>query len=252
MATRKNQEMKSKAAAYRTQEKLSFANCQNSFQNMLRTGDSSSGHVETKICNVPIKVNRRRDQVSHIFTGEDPATIRPSGRALGKYTPSSVMFNDYYIETNPRIVPERKLRYEIEKKAKDNAKYSDDFVISKKRKDLMQRKIDDNFLHNPLKVYNKAEMDKYNKEQYEQTQKHAKAFYKTFGSDNCKKTLGGSNNNKIKFEAHENDNKITNNNFDITKRAMDLNKNEYNKVPYYARKHFRHASCGRGQAMCYS
>lgn len=246
---KKNQDLREKAAAYKTQEKLSFANCQSSFQNILRTGDPVSGHVETKICNVPIKVNRRRDQTSHIFTGEDPATIKPSSKALVKKPQKdNVMFNDFYVEKNPNA---NSLKYEMEKRHKASSRYSDDFKISERRKNLMQRKINDNFLHNPLRIYNKNEIDQFNQEQLKQSQKHA-AFNKTFASDGTKRTLGGINNNKIKFGGpQEGNNKITNNGFDITNRAFELNKNEDNKVPYYARKHFRHASAGRGGAMCY-
>ena len=46
-------------------------------------------------------------------------------------------------------------------------------------------------------------------------------------------------------------NKITNDDFNITQKANLLNKNENNERPYFGRKHFRHASCGSGSAFTY-
>ena len=47
------------------------------------------------------------------------------------------------------------------------------------------------------------------------------------------------------------ENKITNNDFNITQKSAVLNKNEENQVPYYGRRHFRFASCGSGSGFGY-
>lgn len=252
-ARQNNANAKPNIDSIRTQEKLSSSNCQNAFQNMLRTGDPVSGHVETKIRTVPLRVNRRRDQVSHIFTGEDPSTVKASCKK-GIYIPDRVMFNDYYVESNPRINPEKRTRYIMERSLKAYAKqqYSDELNMSQKRRQLMNRKVDEYYMHNPLKVYDQKEIAKYNQEQYDKGQKHSQAFHKTFGSDNYKRALGYGNDKYRKIEDYNQSNKVTANNFDITRRALNLNKNEEQKVPYYGRSHFRYASCGRGQAYSYA
>lgn len=247
--------LQDRAADRKTQQKLSSANCQNSFQNILRSGDPATGHVETKLCPYSIKVNRKHpnniNQVSHIFTGEDPATARPSGRAHAKYAPSNIMFNDDYFETNPKIKQVRKLRYEMERRHHEFENNQQLRASSAKKRPINKEKYFQNYLHNPMKVYSKNELDLYNKEIKEKNEKRAEAFYKTYGSDGARRTLGGVRRGFEGCEARGN-NKITSNDFDINKKAIEINKNsESQKVPYYALRHPRHASCGSGKAMCY-
>ena len=64
-----------------------------------------------------------------------------------------------------------------------------------------------------------------------------------FNSDSCKRILGGIKNSRL--TNRDQIGKITNNEFNITQRAEYMNKNEENQVPYYGRRHFRFASCGK-------
>ena len=122
----------SSSKSFQTEEKLSKGNCESTFHNMLRGGEN--GHAETKMVFVPLKVNRRKEQVSHIFTGEDPSKIRETQRKHVKHEKSNVMFNDNYFEKNPAIKPQRLARYNFEEKYKKNAKYSDEIHIGEQRK----------------------------------------------------------------------------------------------------------------------
>ena len=245
-----NQGKKESSESFRTQQTLSQGNCESTFYNMLRTGDPEHGHVETKMTFVPIKVNKRREQVSHIFTGEDPSTIKESQKKHGKHLVSNVIFNDSYVEKNPKINPRRKARYNFEEKYKNNQKYSDELVLSDRRKQLLQRKIKDNYTNNPIKILNQTETEQYNRELALKNKGHSLAFNKMMNSSSCKRILGGIKRDKIR----NNDNpvnKITNNDFNITKKSQILNKNEDNQIPYYGRRHFRFASCGTGNGNMY-
>ena len=235
----------SASESFRTQITLSSGNCENAFYNMLRTGDPAQGHIETKIAFVPIKVNKRREQTSHIFTGEDPSTIKETQKKHLKHLTSNVIFNDSYVEKNPKINPRKKERYNFEDKYKKNQKYSDELVMSERRKKLMQRKINDNYTNNPIKILNKEEREQYNKEIALKNQRHRQAFTKFMNSNSCKRILGGIKRDKFKMNDNQ-INKITNNDFNITKKAQCLNKNEDNLIPYYGKRHFRFASCGTG------
>ena len=234
--------------SFKTEEKLSKGNCEATFHNMLRGGDS--GHAETKMTFVPLKVNKRREQVSHIFTGEDPSTIKESKKRQIKVDRSHVVFNDYYFERNPKINPRKCARYEFEEKYSKNPKYSDEFHASEGRMKLLQKKINDNYKNNPMKILNKEENEKYNKEIALKNQKHSKAFQKMLGSDGCRRVLGGVKSQK-NIMKHNVGNKITDNAFNITQKSITLNKNEQNQVPYFGRRHFRFASCGSGHGLVY-
>ena len=94
-----------------------------------------------------------------------------------------------------------------------------------------------------MKIMNKEENDKYNRELALKNQKHAQAFNKVMGSDGCKRVLGGIKRNKINYGQNDT-NKVTNNDFHITQKSIMLNKDENNQVPYYGRRHFRYASTG--------
>jgi hypothetical protein len=233
------------AESFRTQQTLSKGNCESTFFNMLRTGDPEHGHVETKMAFVPIKVNKRREQTSHIFTGEDPSTIKESHKKHGKHLTSNVIFNDSYVETNPKINPRRKARYNAEENIKKNQKYSDELILSDRRRKLLQKKIKDNYTNNPIKILNKEERDQYNKEIALKNKRHSEAVSKMMNSNSCRRILGGIKNNK--FQGNQTQiNKITNNDFNINKKAAALNKNEENQIPYYGKRHFRFASSGNG------
>jgi hypothetical protein len=236
----------SSTKSFKTEEKLSKGNCESAFHNMLRGGES--GHAETKMTFVPLTVNKRREQVSHIFTGEDPSTIKETQKKHVKHLQSNVMFNDSYFEKNPKINPQKKARYNFENQYKKNAKYSDELILSERRKKLLERKINDNYKNNPMKILSKEENDIYNKEVAMKNQRHTQAFKKMMGSEGCKRVLGGIKSERMKPNEA---NKITNNDFNITQKSAVLNKNEENQVPYYGRRHFRFASCGSGSGFGY-
>ena len=238
----------------KTDEKLSKGICENAFFNNLRS-DGKSGHAEVKMTFVPIKVNQRKVPTSHIFTGEDPSQIKVTRKSAIKYTPSNVLFNDDYFEKNPKINPLKKKKYEMEKKWKENNPYSDELILSKSKKDILKRRIDENYKTNPLKQNTKEENIKMNQEIALKSQRHAEAYNGFLGSRNCKRILGGISSpkleNKVKFENVKCNNKVTDNNFDINKRAMDLNKNQDNAVPYYGKRSFKCFGCGNGTGFTY-
>ena len=235
--------------SFRTQQTLSKGNTETTFYNLLRTGDPSNGHVETKLAFVPIKVNKRRDQVSHIFTGEDPSTIKESRKKQLKHLVSNVVFNDSYVEKNPKINPRRRARYEFEERIKKNQQYSDELILSDRRKKLLQRKINDNYMNNPMKILNKQEREQYNKEYVLRNQRHMNAVSRMYNSKSCKRILGGIK--SYRLTNRDQVGKITKNNFNITQRAEYMNKNEDNQVPYYGRRYFRFASCGKQGGLVY-
>ena len=241
---------RAKLKSYKTEEILTNPISQKAFLNMLRS-DSNAGHPESKMTFVPIKVNQRNVPQSHIFTGEDPTKIKVSRKSKVKYTPSNVIFNDYYFEKNPKINPIKKKKYEMEKKWKDNKyPYSDELKLSKSKKDIMKRRIDENYKTNPLKINTKEDNIQMNKDLAKKMERHTNAYNGFLGSKNCKRILGG-----IKRFASDEDMKvveakITNNNFNINKRAIILNRNKDRQVPYYGKKNYRCVSLGK--AMTYA
>lgn len=238
--------------SYNTEQTLTAGICQNNFYNNLR-GDSN-GHPETKMTFVPIKVNKRNVPISHIFTGEDPSTIKVSKKSQIRYTPSNVIFNDDYFEKNPKINPLKRKRYEMEKTWRENKHpYSNELILSKSKKDMLKRRIDENYNTNPLKINTKEENAKMNEELALKAKKHAIAYNGYLGSKNCTRILGGIvsprmlNRNKTSNDF----NKITNNNFKINERAMMLNWNKDKEVPYYGKRCFRFVPCA-GKGMTYA
>ena len=194
--------------------------------------------------------NNQSHKISNIFSGEDPNEIRESQRKHIKPKDNNIIFNDNYIEKNPNIQEWRKKRYEFEEKYKKEATYFDDL---KKPKNTIafQRKIKDSYKKNPMKIYTKEETKKYNEKEREKLVEKEKAYNNVFGSDNCKRMLGGINRKSyIKDEKYKSD-KINNNNFNITKNAMILNQNENQQVPYYGRRHFTCINTTTGKAMSY-
>ena len=194
--------------------------------------------------------NNQSHKISNIFYGEDPNEIRESQRKHIKPKDNNIIFNDNYIEKNPSIKEWRKKRYEFEEKYKKEATYYDDL---KKPKNTIafQRKIKDSYKKNPMKIYTKEETKKYNEKEREKLVEKEKAYNNVFGSDNCKRMLGGINRkSNIKNEKFNSD-KINNNNFNITKNAMILNQNENQQVPYYGKRHFTCINTTTGKAMSY-
>jgi hypothetical protein len=70
----------------KTEETLSNGICNTAFFNLLRVDGSNLGHAETKMTFVPIKVNQRKVPISHVFTGEDPSTIKVTRKSLIIYS----------------------------------------------------------------------------------------------------------------------------------------------------------------------
>ena len=101
-----------------------------------------------------------------------------------------------------------------------------------------------------MNIYSKLLFDQQNKEIALKNKEHSKAFVKLFNSNSCKRLLGGIKKDKIKMNENQS-NKITNNDFNITKKAEELNKNEENQIPYYGRRHYRFASYGTGKGLVY-
>ena len=177
------------------------------------------------------------NKLSNIFSGEDPNNIKESHRRHIKQKESNIMFNDNYCEKNPNIKEWRKKRYVIEEKMKKEATYFDD-IKKPKETIAFKRKLNDNYNNNPLKIYNKEEIKKYNENEREKFMKKEKVYNNVFGSENCKRALGGINSKSNIRNEKFNSYKINNNNFNINKNAMILNRDENKQVPYYGKRHF--------------
>ena len=192
-------------------------------------------------------------KISNIFDGEEPKEARESQRKHIKPKDNNIMFNDNYVEKNPNIQQWRKKKYDFEEKYKKEATYFDDM---KKPKNTIafKRKIKDSYENNPLKIYTKEETKKFNEKEREriaENGKREKRIIMFFGSNNLKRTLGGINkSSNIKNEAFNSD-KINNNNFNITKNAMILNRDENKQVPYYGKRHFTFMNTSDGKGMSY-
>ena len=198
--------------------------------------------------NEPKRIHRK-DQVSHIFTGEDPSTIKESQKKHIKTQSSNVIFNDNFVE-KPKVKEYRKQRYLFEEKIKNESGYTDD-LKKPKETEAFKRKIRDSYMNNPMKIYNKEENIKYNEGEKQKYAHRVKAFNNVFGSGNCKRTLGGINKRNNINSEKQNSDKVTNNSFNITQNAYVLNKNENQQVPYYGRRHFVTCTSGNGKAMTY-
>jgi len=218
---------------------------------MLRSDNPQLGHAETKMAFVPIKVNKiRKVPTSHIFSGENDSEIKVSKKKGVRYTPSNVLFNDDYFEKNPKINPQKKRGHMVNKLWQENKHMDGKMINSKSCKTLFKRRIDENYNTNPIRINTKEENQKMNEELAAKVARHTRAYNGFLGSKNCKRILGGINNpfyeNKIKGENDQYNNKITKNNFNINQKAVLINKNSDNFVPYYGKKHFRCVSYGKG------
>lgn len=249
-------------------DKLSKVNCESNFYNSLRSDDPSKPHAETKMTFVPLNPSKRHEQTSHIFSTPDDREPSPVHKPQKScvYIPSNVMFNDNYVERNPKISENRKLRYKVEERLKNEKKCFDDFH-PKKNDVAYNKKINDTYKTNPLKIYNNEETRKFNEEEKLKKSNHTKAFNTVFNSLGIKRTLGGNcntardnykdNNNNTVSNINSNrdrleSNKITSNNFDINKNAAILNRrNKDEPMPYFGKRHFGVAPCGQGNAMTY-
>ena len=242
---------KSSTNFFKTKHNLNKAFCDKTFKNNLRNDDPSHIHNEIKMIDFNPKIRKCKEQTSHIFSGEEPNKIKYSHRQ-NFYVPSNIIFNDDYVEKNPKINNEKKLRYIMEKKWKDESKklYSDELIISKERQKRLDRKIKDNFIVNPIKVLTKEQSKKLNEEEKIKNNRHAIAYNHILNSERFQRTLKGIQRDNFN-DKNYNNNKVTNDDFNITQKANLLNKNQNNERPYFGRKHFRHASCGSGSAFTY-
>ena len=241
---------KSSTNFFKTKHNLNKAFCDKTFKNNLRNDDPSHTHNEIRMIDFNPKIRKCKEQTSHIFSGEEPNKIKYSHRQ-NFYVPSNIIFNDDYVEKNPKINNEKKLRYIMEKKWKDESKqlYSDELIISKERQKRLDRKIKDNFIANPIKVLTNEQSKKLNEEEKIKNNRHAIAYNRILNSEKFQRTLKGIQRNNFNDNSYNN-NKVTNDDFNITQKANLLNKNQNNERPYFGRKHFRHASCG-GNAFTY-
>lgn len=252
-----NPNFPNKFRTIQTEKTLTQSNVNSSFQNMLRTGDPVHGHVETKMKFCPIKVNRlkqnRPENISHIFTGEDPKTIKPQNRRHYIYNNnirSKILFNDYYLEKNPKFTQKKIVGHIIEQKIKQNTKnpYTDEFHITPRRKELLQKKL---VSHNFIREYTKKENEMYNKELMDKNKNRMMNYKKAYDSIGCKRVLGVNRSQKNMFEEKMMKNKITDNDFNINRSSIIINRNDRSEIPYYAKRQYRYASCGRGKGLVY-
>ena len=220
------------------EHRLTPDHCNTTFFNSLRCDtDNTKGHVETKIAFVPIKVNLKKNiNISHIFTGEDPRTIRTSS-IKRFYTPSKIVFNSYHKENLKKNYPKIK-KYEIENRIRiQNEKCS-----STKNSSILYKKIKDNYLHNPVRTYNKDEIKKYNDEFNKKYQKHSSAYGTYYNSKNLRRSMGGGKNYydrlRIVDTSKEMD-KIVNNSININRTSVAINRNKNKEIPYYGRRKIR-------------
>ena len=242
---------KSSTNFFKTKHNLNKAFCDKTFKNNLRNDDPTHIHNEIRMIDFNPKIRKCKEQTSHIFSGEEPNKIKYSHRQ-NFYVPSNIIFNDDYVEKNPKINNEKKLRYIMEKKWKDESKklYSDELIISKERQKRLDRKIKDNFIVNPIKVLTNEQSKKLNEEEKLKNNRHAIAYNHILNSERFQRTLKGIQRANFN-DKNYNNNKVTNDDFNITQKANLLNKNQNNERPYFGRKHFRHASCGSGSAFTY-
>ena len=240
----KNTQSKNQNQGYKTKPNLSSGYCDTTFKNALRNADPNAGHGETLMVNPNIKksIRQRREQISHVFSNEPPKEERKPHKKIN-YVPDNVMFNDDYVENNPKINKEKKVRYLKEKewKANDKQLYSDELNIGKERQKLMDRKIKENYGTNPIEILSDQQNKDLNRIQREKNINHTKAYNKILGSGNLESTLDG-----MKIYGKDSDGiggKITNNNPNINDEAKNINKND---LPNFGRKKFGVAGYGGG------
>lgn len=100
--------------------------CSQTFMNVLRQNNNKV-HNEHKIIKVRKRIPNKRNQVSHVFTGE---SVFPRSHVTHVHVSSQILFNDDYFEFNPTIKKERLMRYKVEKEMKSRPHlYADEFYL---------------------------------------------------------------------------------------------------------------------------
>ena len=181
-----------------------------------------------------MKEIKRKEQSSNIFSSEQDFIPKITQKKHVKFQTSNILFNDDYVEKNPLIMNNRRNKYIFEDKIKKQPyRYLDDIKEGKNKTYAFQKKVKDIYSNNPMKIYNEVETKNYNEGEKMKYENRKNAINKAFGSDNYKRTLGGT---QMKMDIDIN--KITNNNFNINKRAVVLNENQNKQVPYYGKKQY--------------
>lgn len=175
--------------------------CNTTFKNNLRKPLKGKG--DNLLADTTQKPKIKREQVSHIFTGEENA--KQSSHKAMKYIGSTIMFNDAYVDNNPKINKSKAIRYEIEKQIKtEKPLYSDELYMyellyhnlyhrSHERRATLERKIKDTYGSNPIAVLSKEQIDSYNKAQRDKCAKRTEVIDYYMGSDSLKKTFKSMN-----------------------------------------------------------
>ena len=227
---------------YRTPGNLNRGLCEQTFKNALRDEGTGFGHKETNLAEFKDNPRRRREQKSHIFSGEEDQPERRGGKAM-KYIPSNVMFNDEYFEENPQFNPQKKARYEDEKRRKNDANklYSDELRICPEREEAMNRKLRDNYGKNPLKILSPEETQKYNSQNRQKIALRTRVIGKYMGSKELKGNFAEYKKNRNGDDGYEQP-KIVNNDMNAMSQAVNQKKDE----PNYGKRHFQAANYGNG------
>lgn len=114
---------------FRIKVTLNPSFCDRTFKDALRSTDK--GHTETLLAYVKPQYRKRKEQVSNVFIGE--SNPKPESHLKSKYLDSKVMFNDSYVEKNPKINKGKLARYLYEKQIKDSTHvYSDELLMYNK------------------------------------------------------------------------------------------------------------------------
>lgn len=232
---RKNQPRgKGNANDFKPPETMSKAYCEQSFKNGLR-GENVNYEFGLGLAEYRQVPRARREQISHIFSGEPEENVRKEG-INKKYIPSNVMFNDGYVERNPQINNKMKVRYEVEKQLKcDNNKlYSDELRIGPEREGTMQRKIRDTYSGNPMEVLSQEKSQKMNNENRDRIKERTAVIGKYMGSNRLKKMMK----NDERVNPVYGTDKITNGDFNSLKKAIEEKREE----PDFKKKGFIKAS----------
>ena len=140
--------------------------------------------------------------------------INQNQKRTRKYQPieSNVMFNDAYVETNPKINNKMKARYQFEKKIKENNNhlYSDELHICPEKLNSLNRKIKDNYECNPIPVLNEQDIKKMSDDNYKKNQKRCENI-KGYTNSNALKGLFNYNNEQFESDKIINHKPIVNN-----------------------------------------
>lgn len=224
----------------KTPESISNAYCVESFKNGLR-GENVNYEFGLGMAEYKQVPRARREQVSHIFSGEPNNGDNKKQGINKKYIPSNVMFNDEYVEKNPKINNKMKVRYEVEKQRKDekNKLYSDELRICPEREEAMKRKIKDNYSGNPMEVLTPEKSAKMNNEKRDKIKERTAVIGKYMGSAGLKKIFRDTNGENTN---HYGTDKITNGDFNYMKHAIESKKDE----PDFKKKGFCKASGADG------